>query len=143
MTMKKTKPVFNVIYEQWSKENKIVFANFFEFGQWQTIKTRLKKVKSKFLKLKDADWSKISKEIENETFNKPEEGQYHRGTLVEEIVDRVLESECRYYFWCKCEYEVVIQSWPSGKSEKKIDIFEQLHANWPVFRSIVFKEIGL
>ena len=39
-----------------------------------------------------------------------------------------------YNFWSKCEWEIVITDWPtSGKVEKKIDVFDQVMLNWPIF----------
>ena len=44
----------------------------------------------------------------------------------------------RYCFWSKCEYEIILTSWPprredSGFKDKKIDIFDQLCLNWDSF----------
>ena len=40
----------------------------------------------------------------------------------------------QYYFWSKCEMEVIISDWPpSGKIERKVDIYEQVRLNWDVF----------
>lgn len=55
-----------------------------------------------------------------------------RPKTVEEL-DEVLKSEARYMFWAKCEYELLIKSWPEGKNDEKIDIYHQLKLNWDVF----------
>jgi len=53
-----------------------------------------------------------------------------------------LEEEIRkwamYYFWSKCEYEVIITSWPPPRENStfndiKIDIYDQLMLNWDYF----------
>lgn len=44
-----------------------------------------------------------------------------------------IESELLYYYWSKCEWEVVISSWPDGKYEKKIDVYTQVMNNWEQF----------
>lgn len=41
-----------------------------------------------------------------------------------------------YYYWSKCEWEVVIEHWPSGGErfrDEKVDVYEQVMLNWPVF----------
>ena len=39
-----------------------------------------------------------------------------------------------YHFWSKCEWEIIITDWPtSGKVEEKIDAFDQVMLNWPIF----------
>lgn len=47
-----------------------------------------------------------------------------------------LKSEMMYYFWCKCEWEIVLTPWigrKDGTGEKKIDIYDQLRLNWDHF----------
>ena len=43
----------------------------------------------------------------------------------------------QYYFWSKCEWEVIVSSWPAmpeGKEiEVKIDVYDQVRANWNKF----------
>lgn len=43
-----------------------------------------------------------------------------------------------YYFWAKCEWEVVVTSWPGGRGERKIDVFYQLNLNWDAFVNYVW-----
>lgn len=41
-----------------------------------------------------------------------------------------------YYFWSKCEYEVLIYPWPCSierDKPRKIDIFSQITCNWVAF----------
>ena len=39
-------------------------------------------------------------------------------------LDEFLKSEARYYFMAKCEYEMVLHSWPMLKSEEKVDVYD-------------------
>lgn len=39
----------------------------------------------------------------------------------------------QYSFWSKCEYEIVLTGWISEKTEKKIDVYDQLMLNWDSF----------
>ena len=40
-----------------------------------------------------------------------------------------------YYFWSKCEWEVIVQHWPNGERfhDKKIDVYQQVMMNWDIF----------
>lgn len=54
--------------------------------------------------------------------------------LFETSVDRSLI----YYFWSKCEYEIVLSCWPPKKDikdfdDKKISIYDQIKLNWDHF----------
>lgn len=49
-----------------------------------------------------------------------------------------LRRDLMYYFWSKCEWEVVIQSWPAGHGEKKIDVYDQVMLNWNIFCDYVW-----
>lgn len=45
-----------------------------------------------------------------------------------------------YYFWCKCEYEVVISAWPPREDvDKKVDVYRQVMLNWPVFSEYIWE----
>ena len=40
-----------------------------------------------------------------------------------------------YYFWGKCEWEVIVSHWPPSErfNDKKIDVCEQVMMNWDIF----------
>ena len=40
-----------------------------------------------------------------------------------------IKKESMYQFWSRCEYEIVLQSWPTGNAEKKIDVYDQVLNN--------------
>jgi hypothetical protein len=46
-----------------------------------------------------------------------------------------LNSNARYYFWGRCEWEIVLVEWPGGSINacQKIDVYEQLRLNWDAF----------
>lgn len=55
----------------------------------------------------------------------------------------VPESEWMYYFWSKCEWEVLLTSWVHGgrddAPELKIDVYYQLKMNWDHFVDYVWQ----
>lgn len=140
--MKKTtdRPVFKVIVESMSR-NSIEFVNWFEYAQWEVIRKELKKVARKFSKIVDAPLKDIRKAVKDKLWT--DKFRVIRSTLVRDVVAFKLDRLCAYYFWSKCEHEVVVSGWPNGKNERKIDVYEQLKANWGVFCGIVFNELGI
>lgn len=38
-------------------------------------------------------------------------------------------SEGKYQFWSRCEYEIILQSWPNQDVDKKIDAWDQIEMN--------------
>ena len=40
-----------------------------------------------------------------------------------------------YYYWSKCEWEVIIDHWPHSDRRKdlKVDVYDQLRLNWRIF----------
>ena len=40
-----------------------------------------------------------------------------------------------YYYWSKCEWEVIIDHWPQrdGWNDRKVDVYEQVSMNWDRF----------
>lgn len=46
-----------------------------------------------------------------------------------------------YRWWSRCEYEIVLQSWPTGRLEQKIDVYQQLMMNIDLVVEIVMDEV--
>lgn len=40
-----------------------------------------------------------------------------------------------YYFWSKCEWEIIISDWPPSKNFDgfKVDVYDQVMMNWGIF----------
>ena len=40
-----------------------------------------------------------------------------------------------YYFWSKCEWEIILSDWPPSDTfcKEKIDVFDQVMLNWDIF----------
>lgn len=49
----------------------------------------------------------------------------------------------QYYFWSKCEYELILSSWPNKEEEIKIDIYDQLKLNWDKFINYIYLQLNL
>lgn len=48
-----------------------------------------------------------------------------------------IKSQLMYYYWAKCEWEVVVTSFPNGCDGKKIDVYWQVMQNWDIFLDFV------
>ena len=107
------KPIFKVLYEDFNK-NEIQFVNWFEFGQWSVIKRELATLKEKLSKFNKYDFKKIQPEIK-EFFEKHVWSvEYKKCKSLDDLIEYALEERlkrlCMYYFWAKCEYEVIVSS---------------------------------
>ncbi|MBR6891898.1 MAG: hypothetical protein IKN15_01395 [Bacteroidaceae bacterium] len=141
--MKKSKkPVFKVIYNQFGRG--IQFENIFEFGQVESMLAELKKLKKKL----NAAYAKKELNGDDDAFRKIvnrlfwDEKKRIKKYTPDELIEIELRRKCQYYFWAKCEYEVIVTGWPDTKTERKIDIYDQLDANWETFKKMVFEVIG-
>jgi len=139
-------PAFNVLYEDFNSNN-IVYKNFFEFGQWEVIKKELKKLKSAIAKADTEDkiidvYRKFG--IKYGQMKARFKKKDPTVSVLKDALEQRLDRSCLYYFWSKCEYEVIVSAWPPREhSERKIDIYTQLGANWEIFKNMVFAEIGV
>lgn len=139
---------FKVIIEN---NGKIELKDFFEFGQWEVIKKELKKLSRKLIKLHKENFGPKNPSIANleAAFNNLAKEYLIDNrfkfrdnlTCIRDFLEERLRSECHYYFWGKCEYEVVISGWPNENIQKKIDVYEQLEANWDIFKELALGEI--
>ena len=51
-----------------------------------------------------------------------------------------LRKDLMYYYWSKCEWEIVLQHWPPRENfhDEKIDVYEQVRMNWSAFSDYVW-----
>lgn len=59
----------------------------------------------------------------------------------DEFAEEVRKS-LMYYFWCKCEYEVLISPWPYNPERDKmtkVDVYWQIRNNWDAFIAYVWE----
>lgn len=48
----------------------------------------------------------------------------------------------QYQFWARCEYEIILQSWPNMDDDKKVDVYWQIMLNHDLVTDIFAKNIG-
>ena len=70
------------------------------------------------------------------------EGIVNTIQSTDEWLSEEIRSSLMYYFWSKCEWEVVITDWPRGEVEKKIDVYQQVRLNWSRFIRYIKEEIN-
>lgn len=57
------------------------------------------------------------------------------------VLAEKIKSELRYYFWSKCQWEIIISPWV-GRAEScdiKIDVYDQVMMNFDIFVDYVWK----
>ena len=52
-----------------------------------------------------------------------------------------LQRIIKYYFWSKCEWEIIICPWVGKADDIKIDVYDQLKLNWDKFVDYVWSEV--
>lgn len=54
-----------------------------------------------------------------------------------------LRSSLMYYYWCKAEWEILIEPWVGGKNVEpvKIDVYWQVMNNWERFSEYVWNSL--
>ena len=56
-----------------------------------------------------------------------------------DFADR-LRRNLMYYFWSRCEHEIIVSSWPYTEiAATKVDIYQQVMLNWEVFLDYVWR----
>ena len=62
--------------------------------------------------------------------------KHHDFSRYQEDIDGIL----MYYFWCKCEWEIILSNFPPSDSfqKKKIDVYQQVKINWKKFMDYLF-----
>lgn len=140
MSLEKQFKVLKIIH------SKPEFVNFFALPQWIGIKEDLKKLKKRVESLisENGDLEKFCVDevcafSEKDSFLESLEKSEDK---VKAILDYELRRECMYHFWCKFEHEVIVTGvLDEAEDGVKIDVFQQLEANWSLFSEIALSEI--
>ena len=63
-----------------------------------------------------------------------------------EVFAKEVKASLLYYFWGKCQWEIVLQAWPPSKrldddhfGGEKVDVFSQVMLNWDRFIDYLWK----
>lgn len=64
----------------------------------------------------------------------------NKPSTLEEF-ERFIIRESRYQWWARCEYEIILKSWPSGETEEKWDVYDQVTMNLEVITNILMNII--
>ena len=129
-------PTLFVIYNEFGRG--IKFVNIFDFAQVKGMLKELKKLKKKLDGSYGKDNGEFQKHVDKMIWDEKNRKKKHTP---DELIELELRRKCMYYFWSKCEYEVVVTGWTDTNTERKIDIYQQLDANWETFKNMVFEEI--
>lgn len=46
----------------------------------------------------------------------------------------------QYYYWSKCEWEIILSDWPPSKkfNDMKISVYDQIENNWHIFSEYIW-----
>lgn len=92
----------------------------------------------------DLEWNVFVHDINKrqmKIFNVFNHGRYRQEIIellncrydytLEEFKEKV-KASTMYYYWCKCEWEILIAPWVGDfdKESVKIDVYKQLEINW-------------
>lgn len=56
--------------------------------------------------------------------------------------EEFIKRKSLYQWWSRCEYEVILKSWPSRDPEKKIDVHWQVMMNIDIITEIIINEVN-
>lgn len=56
-------------------------------------------------------------------------------------IDEFIDNECKYQFWSRCQYEIILSDWPNKRIEKKIDVYQQIKMNIDVITSVFLANV--
>ena len=68
---------------------------------------------------------------------------YKKCETKEEFAE-ALRRSLMYYFWSKCEWEILISPWCGSRNDKpiKVDVYWQVMNNWNIFLDYVWNAKG-
>lgn len=63
--------------------------------------------------------------------------------LTLEKLKEFIDDESKYQFWARCEYEVILSSWPPRENGRKhkMDVYEQIHMNLDNIAKLMYDDL--
>lgn len=49
--------------------------------------------------------------------------------------------EAKYQFWSRCEYEIIVSGWPMHNNQEKLDVYDQIEANFDTVTNLLYENI--
>lgn len=69
-----------------------------------------------------------------------ENSKYKKVPKTLEEFKNFVDSESRYQFWARCEYEMICHGWPVKQKDYKLDVYEQIMMNIDIIAEILYDE---
>ena len=63
---------------------------------------------------------------------------YREHPLKRDFLD-ALDLCLKSRYWSRCEYEMILTSWPRDNVKRKVDIYDQIKMNWKHFSEYVWE----
>lgn len=54
---------------------------------------------------------------------------------------KFIEGASMYMYWARCEYEIILTSWPNEDKSKKIDIHQQIMMNIDIVTNVLMENV--
>lgn len=63
--------------------------------------------------------------------------------LTLERLKEFIDAESKYQFWARCQYEVILSSWPPRENGRrhKMDVYEQIHMNLDNIAKLMYDDL--
>lgn len=63
--------------------------------------------------------------------------------LTLERLKEFIDTESKYQFWARCQYEVILSSWPPKEKghKHKMDVYEQIHMNLDNIAKLMYDDL--
>lgn len=59
-----------------------------------------------------------------------------------EDIRQFIDSKAKYQFWARCEYEIIVESWPITKGQVKLDVYDQIKMNLDLVTTVFINSIS-
>ena len=120
------------IYNEDINHNEIKPYNIFNHGGFHES---LLKIKKEFKKAYKKFW------VEHDKCNSAFEFTKWETQYKKEVFEPAVLHALRYYFWAKCEYEIILTDWPTHISKEEFDRIRSTNED-PKYRFTIDPEYG-
>lgn len=59
-----------------------------------------------------------------------------------EDIKKFIDDKARYQFWARCEYEFIVEGWPTSRNRIKLDIYDQIKMNLDLITTVFINSVS-
>lgn len=85
------------------------------------------------------EWYDVLPHFQDEIDSLVKKKRIRRKDITYDWLTDFVKREAKYQYWSRCEYEIIVTGWPIHKNEEKMDVYDQIMANFETVVRLLYE----